>query len=54
MGVEVGYGGTQLQIKSYEVERNTTIKSGGVYYGLVAGYKHFFTPYLGFALVCEF
>lgn len=47
VGVEVGYGGTQLQIKSYEVERNTTIKSGGVYYGLVAGYKHFFTPYLG-------
>ena len=47
VGVEVGYAGTQIQIKSYEVERNTTIKSGGAQYGIIAGYKHFFTPYLG-------
>lgn len=48
VGIEVGYGETQYQVKNIaEVERNGKIKSDGVYYGLVAGYKHFFTPYLG-------
>lgn len=29
------------------MKENGKIKSDGVYYGFVAGYKHFFTPYLG-------
>lgn len=47
VGVEVGYGESQYQVKHYELERNVKLNSDGVYYGLVAGYKHFFTPYLG-------
>ena len=48
IGVEVGYGGTEFQLKnSLDPQRSRTLKSGGVNYGITAGYKHFFNAYLG-------
>ena len=48
IGVEVGYGGTEFQLKnSLDPQRSRTLKSGGGNYGITAGYKHFFNAYLG-------
>lgn len=53
IGAEVGYGGANVEYKNHLQETNQEFKytakydGGGVKYGFVAGYKQFFTPYLG-------
>lgn len=60
LGAEVGYGGASVEYKSNYTEQNLTTgeiqgyspytlkyNGGGVKYGIVAGHKQFFTPYLG-------
>ena len=60
LGAEVGYGGASVEYKSSYTEQNLTTgeiygyapytlkyNGGGVKYGIIAGYKQFFTPYLG-------
>lgn len=60
LGAEVGYGGASVDYKTSYSEQNLTTgeiqgyipytlkyNGGGVKYGIVAGYKQFFTPYLG-------
>lgn len=60
LGAEVGYGGASVDYKTSYSEQNQTTgniqggrpytlkyNGGGVKYGIVAGYKQFFTPYLG-------
>ena len=50
VGIGIGGGGTELKsdMKAYDglTEKSTT-NLGGINYGFVAGYKQFFTPYLG-------
>ena len=57
LGAEVGYGGASVEDRSNYDERPMTqaprstptlkYNGGGVKYGIIAGYKQFFTPYLG-------
>ena len=60
LGAEVGYGGASVDYKISGSDQNLTTgnieggrpytlkyNGGGVKYGIVAGYKQFFTPYLG-------
>lgn len=58
LGAEVGYGGASIKYNSksynetaegqpYASPYNLEYDGGGVKYGLIIGYKHFFTPKLG-------
>lgn len=60
MGVEVGYGGTKLEVteaNNGEESIYTTAQNkqgGGINYGITAGYKHFFNNYLGLRAYANF